>query len=107
MRSVSLVVESQAILAPFLAMMLLTALVWVYMYSRRLGYIKANRIQPQDLATPEMAADPAPPPILVDSGNSLADDWLKRDAVETGELQLRGPAPRGCNRIPAGPRWVR
>ena len=48
--------ESQAILAPFLAMMLLTALVWAYMYIRRLAYIKANKVPPQDLATPEKAA---------------------------------------------------
>lgn len=69
MRSVSLVVESQAILAPFLAMMLLTALVWVYMYSRRLGYIKANRIQPQDLATPEMAAKLLPEAVTLPANN--------------------------------------
>ena len=37
-------------------MLLLTAVVWVYMYVRRLTYIKANRIPPQQLATPEMAA---------------------------------------------------
>ena len=69
MRSVSLVVESQAILAPFLAMMLLTALVWVYMYSRRLGYIKANRIRPQDLATPEMAAKLLPEAVTLPANN--------------------------------------
>ena len=37
-------------------MMLLTAVVWIYMYVRRLTYIKTNRIPPQELATPEMAA---------------------------------------------------
>jgi hypothetical protein len=69
MRFVSPVAESQAILAPFLAMMLLTALVWVDMYSRRLGYIKANRIQPQDLATPEMAAKLLPEAVTLPANN--------------------------------------
>jgi hypothetical protein len=50
------VADPQAILAPFLGMMLLTAVVWIYMYARRLTYIKENKIAPQDLATPEMAA---------------------------------------------------
>jgi hypothetical protein len=69
MHSVSPVAESQAILAPFLAMMLLTALVWVYMYSRRLSFIKANRIQPQDLATPEMAAKLLPEAVTLPANN--------------------------------------
>ena len=37
-------------------MMLLTAAVWIYMYARRLTYIRVHRIPPQELATPEMAA---------------------------------------------------
>ena len=62
-------VESHAILAPFLGMMLLTALVWVYMYARRLGFIKANRIRPQDLATPEEAAKLLPESVTLPANN--------------------------------------
>jgi hypothetical protein len=50
------VADPEAILPPFLAMMLLTAVVWVYMYVRRLSYIRLNRVPPQELATPEKAA---------------------------------------------------
>ena len=61
--------DSQAILAPFLAMMLLTAVVWVYMYSRRLTYIKANSISPRDLATPEKAATVLPEAVALPANN--------------------------------------
>ncbi|HSM29702.1 MAG TPA: MAPEG family protein [Woeseiaceae bacterium] len=61
--------ESQAILAPFLAMMLLTALVWAYMYIRRLAYIKANGVRPQDLATPEKAAAVLPEAVALPANN--------------------------------------
>ena len=48
-------VEARAILLPFFGMMLLTAVVWAYMYYRRLSFIFANRIRPQELRTPELA----------------------------------------------------
>ena len=64
-----MVADSRAILAPFLAMMLLTALVWAYMYTRRLTYIKANRIPPQDLATPEKAAALLPEAVALPANN--------------------------------------
>ena len=48
--------QQHAILAPFLAMMLLTMFVWIYMYMRRIHYSVVNRINPQKLATPEKAA---------------------------------------------------
>ena len=44
------------IFGPFLAMMLLTAIVWVVLYYRRLSFIFANRIRSQDLTTPEKGA---------------------------------------------------
>jgi hypothetical protein len=50
-------------------MMLLTAVVWVYMYVRRLTYIKTNRIPPQELATPEMAAAVLPEPVARPANN--------------------------------------
>ena len=61
--------DSQAILLPFLGMMLLTALVWVYMYARRLTYIKTNKIPPQDLATPEKAAVLLPEAVALPANN--------------------------------------
>lgn len=38
---------------PLLAMMTLTAIVWLYMYVRRLYYIASHRIDPQSLRTPQ------------------------------------------------------
>ncbi len=61
--------DSQAILAPFLGMLLLTAFVWAYMYTRRLTYIKANNIPPQDLATPEKAATLLPEAVALPANN--------------------------------------
>jgi hypothetical protein len=59
------VADPQAILAPFLGMMLLTAVVWIYMYARRLE----NKIAPQDLATPEMAAAVLPETVTRSANN--------------------------------------
>ena len=48
------------ILAPFAAMLLLTVLVWLYMYVRRLSWMFANGIDPQRLASPEGKAATLP-----------------------------------------------
>jgi hypothetical protein len=61
--------EPDTILAPFLALMVLTALVWAYMYTRRLSYIKSNRIPPQELATPEKAAALLPESVTLPANN--------------------------------------
>jgi len=50
------VVEQTDIFLPFLGLMLLTLVVWVYMYVRRLGHIRQQRIDPQALTTPDRAA---------------------------------------------------
>jgi len=44
------------IFGPFLAMMLLTAIVWVVMYVRRLRFVIGHRIHPQKLTIPEKGA---------------------------------------------------
>lgn len=44
------------IFGPFLAMMLLTAIVWVVLYTRRLNYIFSQRIDSQQLTIPEKGA---------------------------------------------------
>ena len=46
--------DQQLILQPVVAMFLLTAAVWTYMYARRLPFILSNNIDPQSIATPEL-----------------------------------------------------
>ncbi len=41
-----------AIFGPFFATMILTLVVWAYMYVRRIGFIMQNGISPEDLAIP-------------------------------------------------------
>lgn len=61
--------NSQQIFSPFLAMLMLTLLVWVYMYCRRLTYIFANKIDPQTLTTRDQVAGKYPPSISYPSDN--------------------------------------
>jgi hypothetical protein len=51
----------QQILWPFIAMMLLTLVVWVTMYLKRVNYMKAHRIHPEKLKSPEQLAALIPP----------------------------------------------
>ena len=44
---------SNSLVQPLLALMLLTLLVWLVMYVRRIGYMRANRISAQQLSTPD------------------------------------------------------
>lgn len=48
--------QNTAILQPLLALMLLTMIVWVLMYVKRIGYLKAQRVPPQKLTTPDKVA---------------------------------------------------
>ena len=41
--------EQSAIFGPFIATMLLTLVVWIYMYVRRIRFITANRLTPEQL----------------------------------------------------------
>ena len=43
---------AEAIFGPFLGMLMLTFAVWLLMYIRRIGFIRANKIDAQDLTTP-------------------------------------------------------
>ena len=54
---------------PFFGMMLLTAVVWIYMYYRRLSFVFANRIAPQKLRTPEMAGALLPEEVQYPANN--------------------------------------
>ena len=52
-----------AIFGPFFATMLLTLIVWAYMYVRRIGFITRNNISPKDLAVPGALARLSPPEV--------------------------------------------
>jgi hypothetical protein len=58
-----------AIFAPFFAMMFLTLIVWVYMYIRRISFIRSNKISPRDLAVPGALAQLSPSAVSNPSDN--------------------------------------
>jgi hypothetical protein len=60
--------EQQAIFAPFLAQMLLTLLVWFYMYARRIPFIVNSRLTPEQM-TPAELARRSPPAVSNPSDN--------------------------------------
>jgi hypothetical protein len=57
-----------AIFAPFLTTMLLTLIVWFYMYAKRIPLIQRSKINPNDL-TPAELARISPPPVSNPSDN--------------------------------------
>jgi hypothetical protein len=59
----------QAIFGPFFATMILTLFVWVYMYVRRIRFITASKLSPQDLAVPGALARISPPAVSNPSDN--------------------------------------
>jgi len=59
----------EAIFGPFFATVLLTLLVWLYMYIRRISFITGNRIDAQDLAVPGALAQIAPAAVSNPSDN--------------------------------------
>jgi hypothetical protein len=48
--------QGSEIFEPFIGMLILTFIVWVVMYVRRIGYIVSHRIDAQQLTTPEKGA---------------------------------------------------
>jgi len=58
-----------AIFGPFFAMMLLTLVVWVYMYVRRISFIRSKQLSPRDLAVPGELARLSPPAVSNPSDN--------------------------------------
>jgi hypothetical protein len=62
-------IDQSSILVPFLGVMLLTIVVWLYMYIRRLRFLIGHRINPQDVSTPEKAARVIPENINNASNN--------------------------------------
>jgi hypothetical protein len=59
----------QAIFGPFFAMMLLTLIVSIYMYVRRIHFIVGSKLSPQDLAVPGELARLSPPAVSNPSDN--------------------------------------
>jgi len=60
--------DPQSIFAPFLAQMLLTLVVWVYMYARRVPFIVTSGLKP-DQMTPAELARLSPPAVSNPSDN--------------------------------------
>jgi hypothetical protein len=56
------------IFVPFIGVMLLTLVIWLYMYARRLPFIFKNRLTPQQL-TPSEFARLSPPQVANPSDN--------------------------------------
>jgi len=52
--------QQLAIFGPFFATILLTIIVWVYMYIRRIHFINTNKIRPEQLKRPEDLARLSP-----------------------------------------------
>lgn len=58
-----------AIFAPFFATLLLTFLVWVYMYIRRIHFLTSRRLSPQNLTAAGTLAQISPPSVSNPSDN--------------------------------------
>jgi hypothetical protein len=63
------VTAQTTIFGPFFAMMLLTLVVWVYMYIRRIAFITGNKLNSQDLAVPGRLAELSRPAVSNPSDN--------------------------------------
>ena len=63
--------NQNSIFIPFFGMMLLTIIVWVYMYYLRLSYIISNKVDPQSLATTPEAIDIIPAKVNTPSENLI------------------------------------
>ena len=61
--------EQTAIFGPFLATMVLTLVVWVYMYVRRIAFIRRSGLTPVQMAVPGELARLSPPAVSNPSDN--------------------------------------
>jgi hypothetical protein len=59
----------QTIFGPFFATMILTLVVWVYMYMRRIHFITTSKLSPKDLAVPGELARVSPAAVSNPSDN--------------------------------------
>ena len=58
-----------AIFGPFFATILLTFVVWVYMYVRRIRFLTSKAVDPKDMAVPGALAAISPPAVSNPSDN--------------------------------------
>ena len=58
-----------AIFGPFFATILLTFVVWVYMYVKRIRFLTSNQVDPKDMAKPGALAAISPPDVSNPSDN--------------------------------------
>ncbi|MFK8031755.1 MAG: MAPEG family protein [Gammaproteobacteria bacterium] len=61
--------EESRLLIPFFGMLLLTVLVWVYMYVRRIGYMLKNKIPVRAGSTPQKMASVVPEEVQNSANN--------------------------------------
>ncbi|HUL81913.1 MAG TPA: MAPEG family protein [Gammaproteobacteria bacterium] len=61
--------DQNAIFGPFLAQMLLTLVVWAYMYARRIPFIVGRKLTQTDMARPGELARISPPAVSNPSDN--------------------------------------
>lgn len=61
--------EQTAIFGPFLATMLLTFAVWLFMYVRRIAFIQGRQLSPDELAIPGRLAELSPASVSNPSDN--------------------------------------
>jgi len=61
--------HQSAIFGPVLATILVTLVVWLYMYVRRIAFIQGNAISPVELAMPGRLAELSPPAVSNPSDN--------------------------------------
>ena len=61
--------DGRAILLPVLAMLVLTAMVWTYMYVKRISYMRQARIRPEALRSPAGKAAALPDEISFPAHN--------------------------------------
>ena len=61
--------QGQEIFGPFIGMMLLTLVVWIVLYIRRIGYLRSHRIHAQKVATPEKVAAVIPDEVQYPANN--------------------------------------
>jgi hypothetical protein len=62
-------VRQTAIFGPFFATILLTFVVWVYMYVKRIRFLTSSQVDPKDMAVPGALAAISPPDVSNPSDN--------------------------------------
>ena len=65
--------QGSEIFLPFVGMLTLTFVVWGVLYTRRIGYMRKHRINPQDMTTPE-------------KGKALLPDYISYPAYNFANL---------------------